>query len=94
MSKKTKKSGLSAKFGARYGVSVKSRLKTVEMKAKKKYTCPKCSYTSVRRVSAGIWECRHCGLKFTGGAYVPVTQMAGEASMPVTLTVEEVSANV
>ncbi|PIV67947.1 MAG: 50S ribosomal protein L37ae [Euryarchaeota archaeon CG01_land_8_20_14_3_00_38_12] len=80
MSERTKKTGSSAKFGARYGVSIKSRLKTVEMKTKEKYTCPKCNYISVRRVSAGIWECRHCGLKFTGGAYVPVTQMTEEVS--------------
>ncbi|MDI6917536.1 MAG: 50S ribosomal protein L37ae [Thermoplasmatales archaeon] len=80
MSKKTKKLGISAKFGARYGVSVKSQINAVEAKTKEKYHCPKCNYKSVRRVGSGIWECRRCGLKFTGGAYTPVTQIVEEVT--------------
>jgi len=78
MSRKTKKLGISAKFGARYGVSVKSQINAIEKKTKEKHPCPKCNYKSVRRVGSGIWECRHCGLKFTGGAYTPVTQIVEE----------------
>lgn len=78
MSKKVKKSGLSAKFGARYGVKIRRQITEVGKKAKQKYICPSCNYKSVKRVSSGIWKCSKCGLTFTGGAYIPVTQMAKE----------------
>ncbi len=78
MSKKTKKAGLSAKFGARYGVRLRRQIAEIGKKAKQKYACPSCNYKSVKRISSGIWKCSKCGLVFTGGAYIPVTQMAKE----------------
>lgn len=78
MSKKTKKSGLSAKFGARYGVKIRRQITEVGKKAKQKYACPVCNYKSIRRISSGIWKCSKCGLTFTGGAYIPVTQLTKE----------------
>ncbi len=73
MSRRTKKVGSSGKFGVRYGLSVKKQIKSVEGNKKGKYVCPRCYKKNVKRVSAGIWECRSCELKFTGGAYVPST---------------------
>jgi len=73
MSRRTKKTGIVARFGSRYGTSVRKRFKKAADSSRKKYRCPRCSYTSVKRISSGIWKCRHCDYKFTGGAYQPLS---------------------
>lgn len=73
MTKRTKKVGSSAKFGARYGVNIRSQLKEIDRRTKSLYLCPSCSYTAVKRISTGIWRCRHCRTTFAGGAYTPIT---------------------
>ena len=73
MSRRTKKVGSSGKFGPRYGLSVKKQIRQVDKSKGSKYSCPRCTKKNVKRVSAGIWECRSCSLKFTGGAYSPQT---------------------
>ncbi|MDG6225325.1 MAG: 50S ribosomal protein L37ae [Candidatus Thermoplasmatota archaeon] len=73
MARRTKKVGRYGKFGARYGLSVKKRIRSIEIKKSSKYHCPRCSKENVRRVSTGIWQCRSCDLKFAGGAYSPKT---------------------
>jgi large subunit ribosomal protein L37Ae len=74
MSKRTAKAGTAGRFGARYGVIVRNRVKTIEAHQKAKHECPVCHHNSVHRVSSGIWECRHCGTKFAAGAYSPKTK--------------------
>lgn len=69
MSKRTVKAGTSGRFGARYGVIVRNRIKTIEAQQKKRQECPQCHHVSVRRVSSGIWECSRCGNKFAAAAY-------------------------
>ncbi len=64
-----KKVGSAGRFGARYGGPIKQKLSKIEAKQKKKYTCPKCLKDKVRRVSAGIWQCKSCNVKFAGKAY-------------------------
>ncbi|MDI6825646.1 MAG: 50S ribosomal protein L37ae [Candidatus Aenigmarchaeota archaeon] len=71
---KTKKVGLTGKFGSRYGRGVKIVYEKIERKQKLKYTCPNCKRTSVKRISAGIWQCMKCHTKFAGGAYSPKTE--------------------
>jgi ribosomal protein L37AE/L43A len=39
--------------------------------AKAKHECPVCHHKSVKRVSSGIWLCRHCDTKFAAAAYSP-----------------------
>ncbi len=73
MTKRTKKVGSAAKFGARYGVSIRSRLKEIDKRTKSLYLCPSCNYTAVKRISTGIWSCRHCRTTFAGAAYTPIT---------------------
>ncbi|MBR1888634.1 MAG: 50S ribosomal protein L37ae [Candidatus Methanomethylophilus sp.] len=71
MSKRTVKAGSSGRFGARYGVIVRNRVKTIEANQKAKHECPVCHHKSVTRVSSGIWQCRHCDVKFAAEAYSP-----------------------
>ena len=74
MSKRTKKAGTAGRFGARYGVVVRNRIKTIEAHQKMRHECPVCHHISVKRVSAGIWECSRCNTKFAAGAYTPNTR--------------------
>jgi large subunit ribosomal protein L37Ae len=73
MSRRTKKVGSSGKFGPRYGISVKKSIRSIDQNKKNRYICPRCTKKNVKRVAAGIWECRSCSLKFSGGAYSPRT---------------------
>jgi large subunit ribosomal protein L37Ae len=73
MSRRTKKTGRTGKFGSRYGLSVKKQIKAIETNKSSRFVCPRCMKTNVRRVSSGIWECRSCNHKFVGGAYTPKT---------------------
>ena len=73
MSKRTKKVGATGRFGPRYGVRDRVRIRDVERRQHAPHTCPSCGQPKVRRVATSIWECRKCGTKFVGGAYQPRT---------------------
>ncbi len=66
-----------ARFGARYGVSVKKRFETIEVKQRVKHVCPKCGFQKVQRVSTGIFHCNKCNAKYAGGAFYPQTLSGG-----------------
>ncbi|MBS3052487.1 MAG: 50S ribosomal protein L37Ae [Candidatus Aenigmarchaeota archaeon] len=70
---RTKKVGITGRYGVRYGRKVKVAINKIEQKQKQKHTCPVCKKDSVKRVVAGIWQCRKCSAKFSGGAYEPKT---------------------
>ena len=70
---RTKKVGIAGKFGSRYGRRIREEYSKIAKKQREKYKCPYCGRKSVRRVAAGIWECKKCGAKFAGGAYEPIT---------------------
>ena len=53
----------------RYGVSLRKRYATVQKEKQSRYICDVCGKEAIKRVSAGIWKCRHCGATFAGGAY-------------------------
>lgn len=76
MSKRTNKAGTAGRFGARYGVVVRNRVKAIEAHQKAKHECPACHHKSVKRVSAGIWQCSRCGNKFAAAAYSPKLKRA------------------
>jgi len=71
---KTKKVGLTGRFGTRYGRKVKVLLEKIERKQKEKHQCPVCKKMKLKRLAAGIWKCMGCGAKMTGGAYYPKTE--------------------
>ncbi len=64
-----KNQGTTKRFGVRYGRTVKHKLGKIESLAKNKYKCPYCGSVSVKRKSAGIWECKKCKKVFTNKAY-------------------------
>ncbi len=72
---RTKKVGITGRFGARYGRKAKRSVKMIEENMKKNHVCPRCDRPYVKRQAAGIWKCRKCGAVFTGGAYIPTTPM-------------------
>ena len=76
MAKRTQKAGATARFGARYGVSVRRNAGAAMAKRSRKYTCPVCQYQKVERKSVGIWVCKHakCDHTFAGGAWEPFTR--------------------
>jgi len=74
MSKRTVKAGSSGRFGARYGVVIRNRVKNIERIQKLRHECPVCHHASVKRESSGIWLCRHCGTKFAASAYTPTAK--------------------
>jgi large subunit ribosomal protein L37Ae len=61
------------RFGPRYGRFIRKRVVEVEELSKATHACPRCDQLAVKRKGTGIWECRKCGFKFAGGAYVPQT---------------------
>lgn len=73
MSKRTHKAKSVGRFGARYGVRIRRRIREVEVRQHAEHACPSCGAPRVTRTSTGIWECSKCHHKFAGGAYVPET---------------------
>jgi large subunit ribosomal protein L37Ae len=58
-----------ANWSIRYGVNLRKRYTAVQKDKKMRYVCEACGKAAVRRISTGIWKCRHCGATFAGGAY-------------------------
>ena len=69
INEKEKSLGSGKRFGVRYGRSLKQTFAQIEKEHRKLHVCPYCAYTQVKRLSAGIWQCRKCNAKFTGKAY-------------------------
>jgi large subunit ribosomal protein L37Ae len=57
------------RFGSRYGRTPKKRFGKIEQVQRSLHKCPFCSNVKVKRMAAGIWQCRKCDKKFTGKAY-------------------------
>ena len=67
-------------FGPRYGSSVRKKWRLVVEKMRGDIRCPRCKTKGlVSRVSVGIWYCRKCKAKFTGGAYYIETPRGAES---------------
>ncbi|EAQ91244.1 60S ribosomal protein L43 [Staphylotrichum tortipilum] len=83
MSKRTKKVGISGKYGTRYGASLRKLVKKQEVSQHARYTCTFCGKNTVRRSAVGIWNCKSCKKTMAGGAYTVATPAA--AAMRSTL---------
>jgi large subunit ribosomal protein L37Ae len=76
---KVKKVGPAGSFGPRYGTVVRRRYAQVVSGMRVPHECPICHVRAVKRLTVGVWNCRKCGVKFAGGAYLPATKL-GEIS--------------
>lgn len=52
-----------------YGKKLRVKLREVQKKSRKKYRCPSCSRTALKRKANGVWVCGKCGTKYASGAY-------------------------
>mmetsp|Transcript_10799 Transcript_10799/g.17689 ORF Transcript_10799/g.17689 Transcript_10799/m.17689 type:complete len:94 (+) Transcript_10799:111-392(+) len=78
MGKRTKKAGITGKYGTRYGSSLRKVVKKIEVSQHSKYECPFCGKNTVKRKCVGIWDCRSCKKRMAGGAYVLSTPAAAD----------------
>ena len=67
MAKRTKKAGIVAKYGSRYGASLRKVVKKFEITQRAKYVSPFSGKESVRREACGIWKCKSTNRKIAGG---------------------------
>ncbi len=72
---RTYKVGPAGNFGPRYGAVVRKRYSTLITELRTPHECPQCRILAVKRLSVGVWLCRSCGFKFSGGAYTPRTKL-------------------
>ncbi|KAJ1999853.1 60S ribosomal protein L43, partial [Coemansia thaxteri] len=77
--KRTKKVGITGKYGTRYGASLRKQVKKIEISQHARYTCTFCGKDSVKRASVGIWTCGGCRKTIAGGAYTVLTPAASAA---------------
>ncbi|MCL5239601.1 MAG: 50S ribosomal protein L37ae [Candidatus Marsarchaeota archaeon] len=64
-----------ANWSTRYGVNLRKRYLAISKEKKTAYECDVCGKAAVRRLSTGIWKCKHCGATFAGGAYSLKTEV-------------------
>jgi len=76
MTKRTKKVGVTGKYGVRYGASLRKQVKKMEISQHARYTCTFCGKNAVKRKAVGIWECRSCRKTVAGGAWTVSTAAA------------------
>jgi len=73
------------RFGPRYGRRMKERFGKIEAIQRAKQKCPFCSAIKVKRLAAGIWNCRKCNAKFAGKAYSVSKKIVVEEETPKTV---------
>ena len=71
MAKRTKKVGVTGKYGTRYGASLRKTIKKMEITQHSKYLCSFCGKNAMRRNAVGIWACKvkNCRISMAGGAW-------------------------
>ncbi|KAJ7251403.1 ribosomal L37ae protein family-domain-containing protein [Mycena rebaudengoi] len=74
--KRTKKVGITGKYGTRYGASLRKQVKRMEISQHARYTCTFCGKDTVKRTAVGIWNCSSCRKVIAGGAWTVSTTSA------------------
>ena len=88
MTRRTKKVGSTGRYGVRYGSRLRKRIREIDGTAKAAHRCPRCRIYAVRKESVGIWKCRKCKYRFSGGAWTPQTN-AGKRALGSIRQIEE-----
>mmetsp|Transcript_40685 Transcript_40685/g.85249 ORF Transcript_40685/g.85249 Transcript_40685/m.85249 type:complete len:94 (+) Transcript_40685:333-614(+) len=78
VNKRTKKAGITGKYGVRYGASLRKQVKKIEISQHSRYTCSFCGKDAVKRSVVGIWACSACKKVTAGGAYTLHTAQAAQ----------------
>ena len=74
---RTKVVDIAGRYGARYGATLRKKVRDVLTRRYAPHTCPFCGHSGrVVRLSTGIWMCKKWGAKWAGGAYLPRTELA------------------
>mmetsp|Transcript_15333 Transcript_15333/g.20217 ORF Transcript_15333/g.20217 Transcript_15333/m.20217 type:complete len:95 (-) Transcript_15333:46-330(-) len=76
MGKRTKKVGITGKYGTRYGSTLRKLMRKIEVSQHSKYRCAFCGKDTVKRSCVGIWSCGSCRKVIAGGAYTLSTASA------------------
>jgi large subunit ribosomal protein L37Ae len=76
MGKRTKKVGITGKYGTRYGSTLRKLVRKIEVSQHSTYRCVFCGKDNVKRTCVGIWECKSCHKVVAGGAYTLSTAPA------------------
>merc|ERR1712130_718465 len=68
---RTKKVGITGKYGTRYGASLRKTVKKMEISQHSKYCCSFCGKDKMKRVAVGVWYChdKNCRIYVAGGAW-------------------------
>mmetsp|Transcript_31570 Transcript_31570/g.48844 ORF Transcript_31570/g.48844 Transcript_31570/m.48844 type:complete len:96 (-) Transcript_31570:45-332(-) len=66
---RTKKVGITGKYGTRYGSTLRKLSKKIEVSQHSKFHCVFCGKDCVKRTVVGIWNCKKCNKTIAGGAY-------------------------
>ena len=69
MGKRTKKVGITGKYGTRYGATLRKLMRKIEVSQHSSYRCAFCGKDTVKRTNCGIWDCKSCKKVMAGGAY-------------------------
>ena len=54
MARRTKKVGITGKFGTRYGATLRKLVKRIELIQRGRFECPHCGKAGVKRTAAGM----------------------------------------
>nr|ALS05112.1 60S ribosomal protein L37a [Labidocera rotunda] len=85
MAKRTKKVGITGKYGTRYGASLRKTVKKMEISQHSKYVCTFCGKENMKRKAVGIWQCgtKNCRIRVAGGAWNYTTTAAASVRSAV-----------
>jgi large subunit ribosomal protein L37Ae len=87
--KKGRKTRSAGRFGPRYGRKIRKLVADIEEKSKRKYDCPRCGRTKIKRDGTAIWKCAKCGYTFAGGTYIPFTSAGRSVARSVKKAMEQ-----
>lgn len=76
MAKRTRKVGITGKYGTRYGASLRKDVKKMEITQHSRYVCTFCGKNAVKRTVVGVWKCNGCQKTMAGGAWTVSTTVS------------------